>query len=69
MVGEDGGLPGGGVDVGVDLRGQDGLVPQHLLHDAEVGASAERVITLEYGKVTSENGGTEFGKAARKDVI
>ena len=40
-----------------------------VTHDAEVGASAERVITLEYGKVTSENGGTEFGKAARKDVI
>ncbi len=40
-----------------------------VTHDAEVGASAERVITLEYGKVTSEDGGTEFGKAARKDVI
>ena len=40
-----------------------------VTHDAEVGASAERVITLEYGKVTSEHGGTEFGKAARKDVI
>ena len=40
-----------------------------VTHDAEVGASAQRVITLEYGKVTSEDGGTEFGKAARKDVI
>ena len=40
-----------------------------VTHDAEVGASAERVITLEYGKVTSENGGTEFGKAARKDLV
>ena len=40
-----------------------------VTHDAEVGASAERVITLEYGKVTSEHGGTEFGKAARKDVV
>ena len=40
-----------------------------VTHDAEVGASAQRVITLEYGKVTSEHGGTEFGKAARKDVV
>jgi putative ABC transport system ATP-binding protein len=40
-----------------------------VTHDAEVGAAAERVITLEYGKVTSENGDTSFGKAARKDVV
>ena len=40
-----------------------------VTHDAEVGASAERVITLEYGKVTSTHGGTNFGKAARKDVM
>lgn len=40
-----------------------------VTHDAEVGAAAERVITLEYGKVTSENGDTGFGKAARKDVV
>ena len=40
-----------------------------VTHDAEVGASAERVITLEYGKVTSIDGDTSFGKAARKDVV
>lgn len=40
-----------------------------VTHDAEVGSAAERVITLEYGKVTSEHGGTEFGKAARKDTM
>lgn len=40
-----------------------------VTHDAEVGASAERVITLEYGKVTSTDGDTSFGKAARKDVM
>ena len=40
-----------------------------VTHDAEVGASAQRVITLEYGKVTSSDGDTSFGKAARKDVI
>ena len=40
-----------------------------VTHDAEVGASAERVITLEYGKVTSTDGDTSFGKAARKDVV
>ena len=40
-----------------------------VTHDAEVGASAQRVITLEYGKVTSERGDTSFGKAARKDVV
>ena len=33
-----------------------------VTHDAEVGASAQRVITLEYGKVTSDNGDTSFGK-------
>lgn len=40
-----------------------------VTHDAEVGAAAERVITLEYGKVTSSDGDTSFGKAARKDVV
>lgn len=35
-----------------------------VTHDAEVGASAERVITLEYGKVTSDNGDISFGKGA-----
>jgi len=36
-----------------------------VTHDAEVGASAERVITLEYGKVTSDNGDISFGKGMR----
>ena len=40
-----------------------------VTHDAEVGAAAQRVITLEYGKVTSQDGDTAFGKAARKDVV
>lgn len=40
-----------------------------VTHDAEVGAAAERVITLEYGKVTSSDGDTSFGKSARKDVV
>ena len=40
-----------------------------VTHDAEVGASAQRVITLEYGKVTSSDGDTSFGKAARKDAV
>ena len=40
-----------------------------VTHDAEVGAAAQRVITLEYGKVTSADGDTSFGKAARKDVV
>ena len=40
-----------------------------VTHDAEVGASAQRVITLEYGKVTSSDGDTSFGKAARKGVV
>jgi len=35
-----------------------------VTHDAEVGASAERVITLEYGKVTSDNGDISFGKGS-----
>ena len=33
VVGEDGLLPGGGVDVGVDLGGGDALVAEHLLDD------------------------------------
>ncbi|MBQ9058223.1 MAG: ABC transporter ATP-binding protein [Atopobiaceae bacterium] len=33
-----------------------------VTHDAEVGASAERIITLEYGRVTSDNADTKFGK-------
>ena len=36
-----------------------------VTHDAEVGASAERVITLEYGKVTNDNGDVSFGKGMR----
>ena len=47
----------------------DGTTLIVVTHDAEVGASAERVITLEYGKVTSEHGDTSFGKVARKDVM
>ena len=35
-----------------------------VTHDAEVGATAQRVITLEYGKVTSENGDISFGKGS-----
>ena len=31
---EDGGLPGGGVDVGVDLCGEDGFVAEQCLDDA-----------------------------------
>ena len=33
-----------------------------VTHDSEVGASAQRIITLEYGKVTNEAGDTTFGK-------
>ncbi len=33
VVGEDGLLPGGGVDVGVDLGGGDALVAEHILDD------------------------------------
>ena len=40
---EDGGLPGGGVDVGVDLGGEDGFVAEHFLDDAEVGAVFDEV--------------------------
>src|SRR5699024_2494494 len=32
-----------GGDVGVDLRGRDGGVPEQLLHDAHVGAALEQV--------------------------
>ena len=40
---EDGALPRGGVDVGIDLRREDGFVPEHLLHDAQVGAVLDEV--------------------------
>ena len=43
MMLEDGGLPGGGVDVGVDLGGEDGLVAEHFLDDTEVGAVLDEV--------------------------
>ena len=43
MVGQDGGLPGGGVDVGVDLRGEDGLVAEHLLDDPQVRPAFDEV--------------------------
>ena len=35
-----------------------------VTHDAEVGATAQRVITLEYGKVTSIDGDISFGKGS-----
>ena len=37
------GLPGGGVDVGVDFGGEDGFVAEHFLDDAEVGAVFDEV--------------------------
>ena len=40
---EDRGLPGGGVDVRVDLGREDGLVSQHFLYDAQVGAVLDEV--------------------------
>ena len=43
MVREDRGLPGGGVDVRVDLGREDGLVSQHFLHDAQVGPVLDEV--------------------------
>ena len=36
-------LPGLRVDVRVNLRGEDAFVPQHLLHNAEVGAVFDEV--------------------------
>lgn len=43
MVLKDGGLPGAGVDVGIDLGGEDGLVAEHLLDNAEIGAVLNEV--------------------------
>ncbi len=43
MMREDGGLPGGGVDVGVDLGGEDGFVTEHFLDDAEVRPTFDEV--------------------------
>ena len=34
MMLQNRGLPGGGVDVGVDLGGEDGFVAEHSLDDA-----------------------------------
>ena len=33
----------GGVDVGVDFGGEDALVTEHFLHDAQVGAVLDQV--------------------------
>ena len=38
MMLEDGAVPGGGVDVGVDFGGEDAFVSQHFLDHAQVGA-------------------------------
>ena len=43
MMVEDGALPLAGVDVGVDLGGEDALVPEHLLYGAEVGSVLDEV--------------------------
>ena len=43
VVVQDGGVPGLGVDVGVDFGGEDGLVAQHFLDYAEVGAVFDEV--------------------------
>ena len=49
------------LDLFRDLH-KEGTTLVVVTHDAEVGASAERIITLEYGKVTNEAGDTSFGK-------
>ena len=49
------------LDLFRDLH-KEGTTLVVVTHDAEVGASAERIITLEYGKVTNEAGDTTFGK-------
>lgn len=35
---KDGGLPGTGVDMGVDFSGEDGLMAEHFLDHAKIGA-------------------------------
>ena len=40
---EDRALPGGGVDVGVDFRGEDRFVAEHFLDDAQIGAVLDEV--------------------------
>ena len=52
------------LDLFRDLH-KEGTTLVVVTHDAEVGASAERVITLEYGKVTSDDGDISFGKGMR----
>ena len=53
MVAEDALLPLGSVDVGVDFGGENGFVPQHLLHHAQVGTVLHKVC----GKGVSEGMG------------
>ena len=43
VVRQDGGLPGGRVDVGVDLGGEDGLVAEHFLDDPQVRPAFDEV--------------------------
>ena len=43
MMRQDGGLPGGGIDVGVDLGREDGFVAEHLLDDPQVGPAFDQV--------------------------
>ena len=57
MVRQDGGLPGGRVDVGVDLGGEDGLVAEHFLDDPQVRPAFDEV------------GGERVAEGVRGDLL
>ena len=65
VVGEDGFLPGGGFDVGVDFGREDALVAEHFLDDAEVGAVFDHV----GGKGMAEGVGRDFLVDAGEDGL
>ena len=61
VVRQDGGLPGGGIEVGVDLGGEDGFVAEHFLDDAEVRPAFDEV----GGEGVAEGVGGDFFVDAR----
>ena len=65
MMLQDRGLPGGGVDVGVDFGGEDGFVAEHFLDDAEVGAAFDEV----GGEGVAEGVGGDFLVDARDERL
>ena len=65
MMIEDGALPGGAIDMGVNLGGEDALVTEHLLNGAKIRAGLYQVS----GKRMPESMGRNLLIDARRDSL